>query len=124
MSFIVLFRYKEYVQEYRDKYDSYLSLDKTLESDRYYNDFPRWVVLNFILFYFIWFYTCNLISIICRNKFHKLGKDLDFAKGKDMERYCKLWGQLKDSYRRCGMVWLSLVFRLHMYHLLMVCCDF
>ncbi|GAY38605.1 hypothetical protein CUMW_037940, partial [Citrus unshiu] len=63
-------QYKEYVQEYRDKYDSYLSLDKTLESDR--------------------------------NKFHKLGKDLDFAKGKDMERYCKLLGQLKDSYRRCG----------------------
>ncbi|KAL9460924.1 hypothetical protein AB3S75_004004 [Citrus x aurantiifolia] len=64
-------QYKEYVQEYRDKYDSYLSLDKTLESDR--------------------------------NKFDKLGKDLDFAKGKDMERYCKLLGQLKDSYRRCGM---------------------
>ncbi|KAH9664809.1 Occludin ELL domain-containing protein [Citrus sinensis] len=63
-------QYKEYVQEYRDKYDCYLSLDKTLESDR--------------------------------NKFRKLGKDLDFAKGKDMERYCKLLGQLKDSYRRCG----------------------
>lgn len=65
MSFIVLFRYKEYVQEYRDKYDSYLSLDKTLESDRYYNDFPRWVVLNLIFFFFFGFThaTSYLLSV-------------------------------------------------------------
>ncbi|KAL5755799.1 hypothetical protein ACOSQ2_020545 [Xanthoceras sorbifolium] len=63
-------QYKDYLQEYQDKYDSYISLNKILESDR--------------------------------DKFQKLGKDLDFAKGWDVERYCKLLGQLKDSYSQCG----------------------
>ncbi|KAH7565423.1 hypothetical protein JRO89_XS09G0204900 [Xanthoceras sorbifolium] len=63
-------QYKDYLQEYQDKYDSYISLNKILESDR--------------------------------DKFQKLGKDLDFAKGRDVERYCKLLGQLKDSYSQCG----------------------
>ncbi|KAK2654228.1 hypothetical protein Ddye_014084 [Dipteronia dyeriana] len=63
-------QYKEYLQEYQDKYDSYLSLNKILES--------------------------------YRNKFQKLGKDLDFAKGRDAERYSKLLGQLRDSYSQCG----------------------
>lgn len=98
------------MQEFHDKYDSYLSLNKTLQSYRYDNDFSHGVVLilNFLLFY-----ISNFMSITCRNKFHKLGKDLDFAKGKDMERYSKLLVQLKDSYRQCGTVWFSLVFRLH-----------
>ncbi|KAI9160673.1 hypothetical protein LWI28_010554 [Acer negundo] len=63
-------QYKDYVQEYQDKFDSYLSLNKILESDR--------------------------------NKFQKLGNDLEFAKGRDAERYSKLLGQLRDSYRQCG----------------------
>ncbi|XP_044485395.1 uncharacterized protein LOC123210962 [Mangifera indica] len=63
-------QYKEYMQEYHDKYESYISLNKTLES--------------------------------CRKKFNKLGKDLEFAQGRDMERYYKLLGQLKVSYHQCG----------------------
>ncbi|KAJ0007634.1 hypothetical protein Pint_28897 [Pistacia integerrima] len=63
-------QYKEYLQEYHDKYESYISLNKTLDS--------------------------------YRKKFHKLGKDLEFAQGRDMERYYKLLGQLKDSYHQCG----------------------
>lgn len=64
-------QYKEFVQEYHDKYDSYCSLDKILET--------------------------------YRNEFHKLGKDLDSAKGRDEERYYDILGQLKDSYHQCGM---------------------
>ncbi|KAJ4850041.1 hypothetical protein Tsubulata_037741 [Turnera subulata] len=64
-------QYREYVQEYRDKYDSYCSLNKILEN--------------------------------YRNEFHKLGTDLDSAKGRDMERYQKTLVQLKESYRQCGM---------------------
>ncbi|XP_028804842.1 uncharacterized protein LOC114759763 [Neltuma alba] len=63
-------QYKEYVQEYRDKYDSYCSLNKILES--------------------------------YRNEFLKLGKDLEYAKGRDMDRYYNILGQLKESYQRCG----------------------
>ncbi|GFZ04243.1 dentin sialophosphoprotein-like protein [Actinidia rufa] len=47
-------QYKEYLQEYDEKYDSYSSLNKTLES--------------------------------YRNEFNKLGRDLETAKGKDMEK--------------------------------------
>ncbi|KAI4355536.1 hypothetical protein L6164_004298 [Bauhinia variegata] len=64
-------QYKEYVQEYRDKYESYCSLNKILESHR--------------------------------NEFQKLGTDLESAKGRDMDRYNIILGQLKESYRRCGM---------------------
>ncbi|WCJ39590.1 dentin sialophosphoprotein-related [Euphorbia peplus] len=63
-------QYKEYVQEYHDKYDSYCSLNKILEN--------------------------------YRNDFSKMGKDLDVAKGRDMERYNKILGLLKESYRECG----------------------
>ncbi|XP_054783898.1 uncharacterized protein LOC129290862 [Prosopis cineraria] len=63
-------QYKEYVNEYRDKYDSYCSLNKILES--------------------------------YRNEFLKLGKDLEYAKGRDMDRYYNILGQLKESYQRCG----------------------
>ncbi|KAJ7963145.1 dentin sialophosphoprotein [Quillaja saponaria] len=63
-------QYKEYVQEYRDKYDSYCSLNKILES--------------------------------YRNEFHRLGKDLEFAKSRDVDRYYNILGQLKESYQRCG----------------------
>ncbi|KAK9282375.1 hypothetical protein L1049_005292 [Liquidambar formosana] len=65
-----LSQYKEYVQEYRDKYESYCSLSKILET--------------------------------YRDEFHKLGKDLEIARGRDMERYYYILGQLKDSYRQCG----------------------
>ncbi|KAG8643335.1 hypothetical protein MANES_11G028800v8 [Manihot esculenta] len=65
-------QYKEYVQEYRDKYDSYCSLNKILEN--------------------------------YRNDFQKMGKDLEFAKGRDMDRYNKILQQLKESYRHCGAV--------------------
>ncbi|XP_058180828.1 uncharacterized protein LOC131299223 isoform X4 [Rhododendron vialii] len=63
-------QYKEYVQEYREKYDSYCSLNKTLEN--------------------------------YRNEFHKLGRDLENAKGKDMEKYHSILGKLRESYRQCG----------------------
>ncbi|XP_010034821.2 dentin sialophosphoprotein [Eucalyptus grandis] len=63
-------QYKEYVQEFRDKYDSYCSLNKLLEN--------------------------------YRNEFQKMEKDLEFARGKDMERYNNILAQLKESYRRCG----------------------
>ncbi|KAK3009334.1 hypothetical protein RJ639_014475 [Escallonia herrerae] len=63
--------YKGYAEEYREKYDSYLSLNKILET--------------------------------YRNEFHKLGKDLELANGRDMDRYYDVLGQLKESYRQCGM---------------------
>ncbi|KAG2722777.1 hypothetical protein I3760_02G141500 [Carya illinoinensis] len=63
-------QYNEYVQDFRDKYDSYSSLNKILES--------------------------------YRNAFQKLEKDLNFAKGRDMERYNDIKLQLMDSYRQCG----------------------
>ncbi|KAJ6348323.1 hypothetical protein OIU76_004733 [Salix suchowensis] len=65
-------QYREYVQEYHDKYDSYCSLNRILES--------------------------------YRNEFHKLGKDLESAKGRDMDRYHNIVMQLKESYSQCGMV--------------------
>ncbi|CAI0392024.1 unnamed protein product [Linum tenue] len=65
-------QYKEYVEEYRDKYESYCALNKLLES--------------------------------YRNQFHKFGKDLEFAKGRDMERYHTILAQLKESYHQCGAV--------------------
>ncbi|GFY97143.1 dentin sialophosphoprotein-like protein [Actinidia rufa] len=65
-------QYKEYLQEYDEKYDSYSSLNKTLES--------------------------------YRNEFNKLGRDLEIANGKDMEKYYSILGQLKESYRQCGTV--------------------
>ncbi|KAJ6327668.1 hypothetical protein OIU78_014514 [Salix suchowensis] len=64
-------QYREYVQEYHDKYDSYCSLNRILES--------------------------------YRNEFHKLGKDLESAKGRDMDRYHNIVMQLKESYSQCGM---------------------
>lgn len=64
-----LSQYKDYVQEYREKYDSYCLLDKDLEN--------------------------------YRNEFHKMGRDLENAKGKDREYYSIL-RQLKESYRQCG----------------------
>ncbi|XP_065880215.1 uncharacterized protein [Euphorbia lathyris] len=65
------YQYKEYVQEYRDKYDSYCSLNKILEN--------------------------------YRNDFSEMGKDLDITKGRDMDRYNKILGLLKESYRECGV---------------------
>ncbi|CAN1837002.1 hypothetical protein LINPERHAP1_LOCUS34948 [Linum perenne] len=62
-------QYDDYVQEYRDKYESYCALNKILES--------------------------------YRNQFLKIGKDLEFAKGRDMDRYQKILAQLKESYQQC-----------------------
>lgn len=63
-------QYKDYVQEYRDKYDSYCSLNKILES--------------------------------YRDEFQKLGKELEYAKGRDVDKYYDILEQLKESYRRSG----------------------
>ncbi|KAI3416639.1 Occludin_ELL domain-containing protein [Psidium guajava] len=63
-------QYKEYVQEFCDKYDSYHSLNKILEN--------------------------------YRSEFEKMGKDLEFARGRDIERYNNILTQLKESYRKCG----------------------
>lgn len=52
----------------------------------------------------------NIIPIICRNEFQKLGKDLELAKGRgDEERYFDILGQLKESYQQCGTVCFVLV---------------
>lgn len=63
-------QYMEYVEEYREKYDSYFSINKILEAER--------------------------------NEFHKFGRDLETAKGRDMNRYYSILGQLQESYRQCG----------------------
>ncbi|XP_020889384.1 dentin sialophosphoprotein isoform X2 [Arabidopsis lyrata subsp. lyrata] len=63
-------QYKAYMQEYIDKYDSYCSINKILESHR--------------------------------NDFQKLGQDLGFAKGRDVERYNKIVEQIKESYCKYG----------------------
>lgn len=44
------------------------------------------------------------LDVVCRNEFHKLGKDLESAKGRDMDRYHNILMQLKESYSQCGMV--------------------
>nr|KYP54093.1 hypothetical protein KK1_000264 [Cajanus cajan] len=65
-----LSQYQEYMQEYRDKFDSYCSLYKILEN---YKD-----------------------------KFQKLGKDLEYAKDRDMDRYYEILQQMRESYRHCA----------------------
>ncbi|KAK7349234.1 hypothetical protein VNO77_06432 [Canavalia gladiata] len=48
---------------------------------------------------------CSLNKILesYRDEFQKLGKDLEYAKGRDdMDRYYEILGQLRESYRRCG----------------------
>ncbi|KAF5203000.1 Dentin sialophosphoprotein-like protein [Thalictrum thalictroides] len=63
-------KYKEYVQEYLEKYDSYCSLNKSLET--------------------------------YRNKFNRLGHNLQLAKDTDLEEYYKLVEQLRENYRQYG----------------------
>ncbi|XAR49958.1 hypothetical protein NMG60_11004147 [Bertholletia excelsa] len=63
-------QFEEYAREYREKYESYCSLNKILES--------------------------------YRNEFLKLGRDLDNAKGRDMEKYYHIVGQIRESYHQCG----------------------
>ncbi|MBA0745429.1 hypothetical protein Gogos_008004 [Gossypium gossypioides] len=69
-------QYEEYVNEFREKYESYKDLDKTLQT--------------------------------YRNEFEKLGKDLEYSKDRDKEKYYKTLDQLKESYHQCGMVDISL----------------
>ncbi|VVA98893.1 unnamed protein product [Arabis nemorensis] len=47
---------------------------------------------------------CSINKILdgYRTEFQKLGRELDFAKGRDMERYNKILEQLKQSYRKEG----------------------
>ncbi|XP_010545628.1 PREDICTED: dentin sialophosphoprotein isoform X2 [Tarenaya hassleriana] len=47
---------------------------------------------------------CSLNKILenFRNEFQKMGEDLEFAKGRDVERYNKLFQQLKESYSKYG----------------------
>lgn len=114
MRHLLLCRYQEYVQEYRDKYDSYCSLNRILESFRYHKNsssssfYKEPFVLLFARFGLVLLgllsnYICTL-DVVCRNKFHKLGKDLESAKGRDMDRYHNILVQLKESYSQCGMV--------------------
>lgn len=44
--------------------------------------------------------------VTCRNDFDELAKDLQHAKGRDMERYHNILEQVKESYRQCGKVCL------------------
>ncbi|CAH2053133.1 unnamed protein product [Thlaspi arvense] len=48
------------------------------------------------------YYSINKILEGYRNDFHKLGEDLKFAKGRDMERYNKVVEHLKESYCKNG----------------------
>ncbi|KAE8656997.1 Dentin sialophosphoprotein-related, putative isoform 3 [Hibiscus syriacus] len=63
-------QYEEYVNEFREKYQSYKDLDKVLQT--------------------------------YRNEFEKLGKDLEYSKGRDKEKYYKTLDQLMESYHQCG----------------------
>ncbi|TKY64397.1 dentin sialophosphoprotein [Spatholobus suberectus] len=47
---------------------------------------------------------CSLNKILegYRDEFQKYGNDLEYAKGRDMDRYYDLLEQLKESYRLCG----------------------
>ncbi|CBI35979.3 unnamed protein product, partial [Vitis vinifera] len=46
--------------------------------------------------------SLNKILESYRNEFHKLGKDLEVAKGRDLERYYNILEQLKDTYSQCS----------------------
>ncbi|KAL2337987.1 hypothetical protein Fmac_012433 [Flemingia macrophylla] len=61
---------QEYIQEYREKFDSYCSLYK--------------ILVNY------------------REKFQKLGTDLEYAKDSDMDRYYEILEQMRESYRHCA----------------------
>ncbi|XVF26923.1 hypothetical protein REPUB_Repub14bG0062000 [Reevesia pubescens] len=63
--------YEKYMNEFREKYESYNDLDKTLQT--------------------------------YRNDFEKLGKDLEYSKDRDKEKYYKTLEQLRESYHQCGM---------------------
>ena len=39
-----------------------------------------------------------------RDDFEKLGKDLEYSKDRDKEKYYKTLEQLLESYHQCGMV--------------------
>lgn len=63
-----------------------------------------------LLFWKIVSHKNNIIPIICRNEFQKLGEDLEVAKGRgDKERYFDILGQLKESFQQCGTVCFVLV---------------
>ncbi|MFS7974438.1 putative occludin domain-containing protein [Helianthus anomalus] len=47
--------------------------------------------------------TLNKILESYRNEFQTFGRDLELAKGRDIERYNKILEQLMESYRQCGM---------------------
>jgi hypothetical protein len=59
--------------------------------------------------YLLWNRGVTVIPVICRNEFYDLGKELDSAKDRDMERYYDILVQLKESYHQCGMVCFILV---------------
>ncbi|KAI7735766.1 hypothetical protein M8C21_000528 [Ambrosia artemisiifolia] len=46
--------------------------------------------------------TLNKILESYRSEFQTFGRDLELAKGKDIERYNKILEQLMESYRQCG----------------------
>ncbi|CAN6925173.1 unnamed protein product, partial [Brassica oleracea] len=75
-------QYKAYMPEYLDKYDSYCSIHKILDS-----------------YSFLEMYIFPFIRI---NDFQKLGKDLTVAKGRDMEKCNKIVEHLKESYCKYG----------------------
>ncbi|KAI3671623.1 hypothetical protein L1987_87363 [Smallanthus sonchifolius] len=49
------------------------------------------------------YHTLNTILESYRNKFQTFGRDLEVAKGRDIDRYNKILEQLMESYRQCGM---------------------
>ncbi|KAI3727306.1 hypothetical protein L1987_67119 [Smallanthus sonchifolius] len=48
------------------------------------------------------YHTLNKILESYRNEFQTFGRDLELAKGRDIERYNKILEQLMESYRQCG----------------------
>ncbi|KAL8250096.1 hypothetical protein R6Q59_033789 [Mikania micrantha] len=49
------------------------------------------------------YHTLNKILESYRNEFLAFGRDLELAKGRDIERYNKILEQIMESYHQCGM---------------------
>lgn len=103
----------EYVKEYQEKYDSYFSINKILESERFFKVSSPYFrnskgkLLFPLLFLLLMQFTAQILML--RNEFLKFGRKLQAAKEKDMNNYYSILEELKESYRQCGTVRLLLL---------------
>ncbi|KAL9267756.1 hypothetical protein AKJ16_DCAP13088 [Drosera capensis] len=96
-----LSQYKEYVEEFQEKYESYGSLNKILEAHMYglcVNTFRN--IYDMLFQDVLAFRFCILSE--SRSEFEKLRSDLQTAKGRDMERYHKIVSHLRERYHQSG----------------------